>query len=205
LFSATSAATGIDIGTSCIKLVRRRTGGKIEKVLNAGLEPISPDADAWAAHAAESLHRLLKRLKLQRKDLGRVSLAVSGASVSLKQVDLPALSDAELRNSLKYEARKHLTLENPGQSALDCQVLSRSGEKMAVIFAGAPEELVESRVRILDRAGIEPEIVDVAPLAILNGLYSRSGIDPGETIAIIDLGSSGRNGLRADAPRSERR
>jgi type IV pilus assembly protein PilM len=190
LFSAKAAATGIDIGASSVKLVRARAGVRPERILNAAIEPIPPGSESWPAAAAGSLSLLLRRLKLHRGDLGRVSLAVSGAAVSLKQVDLPVLSDTELRKSLKYEARKHLTLENPALSAVDCQVLSSSGETMSVLFAGAPEELVESRVRILDQAGIEPEVVDVASLAILNGLYAQTDLDPGATLAVIDMGSS---------------
>jgi len=43
--------------------------------------------------------------------------------VDARQVEMPSLSEAELRSSLRYEARQHLPLENLGEAALDCQVI----------------------------------------------------------------------------------
>lgn len=187
--------TGIDLGTRGVKLVRARAGGRAGKLLNAGIGEISATGpDEWPAAAARALATLLREQKLKPRDLGRVAAAVSGPAVHLRQVDLPPLGDAELRTSLKYEARKHLPLENPAEAALDCQILSRPAgdQPMSVLLVGTAEALVQSRVEVLKKVGIDPEIVDAAPLALLNGLHGQPDGNghPWDTAAVFDLGAA---------------
>lgn len=195
MFATTGAVTGVDLGSRNVKLVRARRNRAGDKLLDACVEELPPTTpDTWESEAAKALGRILKSQKLSRRELGRVAVAVSGAAVHLRQVDLPALTDSELKASMKYEARKHLPLEGGTENALDCQVVDRpaGAPRMSVLFAGAPDGLIKSRVKILERAGIEPEIVDVAPLALLNGLYAQPGWKDGDpsTVALMDLGAS---------------
>lgn len=195
MFATTGAVTGVDLGSRNVKLVRARRSKTGDKLLDACIEELPQTTpETWESEAAKALGRILKSQKLSRRELGRVAVAVSGASVHLRQVDLPALTDPELKASMKYEARKHLPLESGTENALDCQVIDRpaGAPRMSVLFAGAPDGLIKSRVKILERAGIEPEIVDVAPLALLNGLYAQPGWKDGDpsTVALMDLGAS---------------
>jgi type IV pilus assembly protein PilM len=149
----------------------------------------------WADAASAALGGLLRELKLKPRDLGRVIVAVSGNGVHLRQVEMPALSEKELRSSLRYEARQHLPLDNFGAAALDCQVLSppaSNGGTQTVLMVGAPDQLVASRVKVLKSVGIDPEIVDAAPLALINALEGSDpgGLPAGRTVAVVDLGAS---------------
>ncbi len=190
MFSTTGTITGIDLGSRSVKLVRAK-GGSQPKLLNAAVEELSGESeDAWKQEAGRALERLLKAQGLGARDLGLVHAAVTGASVQLKQVDLPPLNDEELRASLKYEARKHLSFGST-ETALDCQVMTREAEGAAsTLIVGAPDSLVAAHVAVLNSLGIEPEIVDAGPLALLNGAFSLPGAND-ETIAIMDLGRTG--------------
>lgn len=197
LFDSREAITGIDLGASGVKLARARAGKGIRRLLNVGVSDFpSDDAGTWAEKAGASLRALLADQRLNPRDLGRVLVAVSGPSVHLRQVEMPALSDSELRSSLRYEARQHLPLENLGEAALDCQIIDavakETGGTQSVLMVGAPDALVQSRIQVLNSAGIDPEVVDVAPLALLNALEGSDpeALAPGRTVAIADLGCS---------------
>jgi len=197
LFDSRESMTGIDLGASGVKLARARAGKGIRRLLNVGVVDFATDATgSWADKAGAALRELLVDQGLKPRDLGRVLVAVTGPSVHLRQVEMPALSDSELRASLRYEARQHLPLENLGDAALDCQVMDAvskdAGGSQSVLMVGAPNTLVQSRIQVLKNAGIDPEVVDAAPLALLNAL---EGSDPdamasGRTVAVADLGSS---------------
>jgi type IV pilus assembly protein PilM len=194
LFSTTGTVTGIDLGSTSVKLVRARDSRGTGTLLNVCLEELpATDQETWEAEATRAIERILKDSKLSRRDLGRVALAVGGASVHVRQVDLPTLTDPELRSSIKYEARKHLPIESLSEAAVDCQVMTRheSAQKMSVLFAGAPDALVKSRVRIAQRVGIEPELVEPSALSLLNGFYAQPHDKAMGTLSIIDLGASG--------------
>jgi Tfp pilus assembly PilM family ATPase len=194
LFDSRDTMTGIDLGTRSVKLARAQGGKGSRKLLSAGLAELAGEGD-WEEASAAALGKLLADLGLKPRDLGRVIVAVSGKSVHLRQVEMPALSETELKSSLRYEARQHLPLENFGEAALDCQVLAPPAPGAAtqsVLMVGAPDELVKSRVKVLGAVGIEPEIVDAAPLALVNVLEASDpdALAPGRTVAILDIGAS---------------
>lgn len=195
MFARSRAFTGIDLGTTCVKLARASGNGRPERLLNAALAEVGEAASGeWETAAAAALKSLLRQLDLKPRELGRVATSISGPSVHIRQVDLPPLSHEELRSSLKFEVRKHFSLENPAQAALDCQVLERPAAPtpMKVLLAGAPEALVASRVRVLESVGIQPETVDALPLALLNGLQRQPVFKEGQgaTFALVDLGAT---------------
>lgn len=195
MFSTQEAVTGIDLGSSGIKLVRARTGRGLRRLLNAAVADLPEGAGSWPEAATTALRQLLDQQGLKPRDLGQVLAAVSGPSVHLRQVEMPALSETELRTSLRYEARQHLPIENIADAALDCQVIHRSEEgkgNQSVLMVGAPDALVQSRIKVLAAAGIEPEVVDAAPLALLNALEGAEpeAMAPGRTVAVLDLGAS---------------
>ena len=206
MFDSRESITGIDLGAAGVKLARARAGKGIRRLLNVGLADFpSEGAGSWAEKAGIALRGLLADQGLKPRDLGRVLVAVSGPSVHLRQVEMPVLSETELRSSLRYEARQHLPLENLGEAALDCQVIEgmarEEGSKQSVLMVGAPDSLVQSRIQVLNGAGIDPEVVDVAPLALLNALEGSDpeAMVPGRTVAIADLGQE-----RVGAPLVER-
>ena len=196
MFANNEAVTGIDLGAASVKLVRVRRGRGLEKLLNVAVADISADTPAgWAEAAPRALRGLLDGQGLKTRDLGSVHASVSGPAVHLRQVEMPPLSEAELKASLRYECRKHLPLDTMGEAAIDCQVLARTTDargSMSVLVVGAPEALVQSRVRALAAVGIEPELVDVAPLACINALSATDpdALDADRSLSIIDLGAS---------------
>jgi type IV pilus assembly protein PilM len=197
LFGSNDTVTGIDLGAGSVKLARARAGRGVRRLLNAGVVdlPSGDDSGNWADRAGQALRKLLEEQKLGPRDLGRVLVAVSGPSVHLRQIDMPPLSDEELKAAVKFESRQHLPLDNLGEAAVDCQVIERrTGDKpgMSVLLVGAPENLIRSRLKVLNAAGVDPEVVDAAPLALLNAL---DGADPEalakeRTVALLDLGHS---------------
>lgn len=197
MFGAREIVTGIDLGSAAVKLVRIQKAASGHQLLNVGIAELTEGSDAdWEARSTTALRELLAAQKLRSKELGMVVAGVGGPSVHLRQVEMPLLSEAELRSSLRYESRQHLPLENIAQAALDCQVIGdtivEKEDRQSVLMVGAPEPLVQARVRVLRGAGLEPEVVDAVPLALLNALSAGEpeAVAAGSTIAIIDLGRS---------------
>jgi Tfp pilus assembly PilM family ATPase len=105
LFGSNDTVTGIDLGASSVKLARARAGRGVRRLLNAGVVdmPVGGDSGNWAERAGQALRTLLEEQKLGARDLGRVLVSVSGPSVHLRQIDMPPLSDEELKAAVKFE------------------------------------------------------------------------------------------------------
>jgi Tfp pilus assembly PilM family ATPase len=199
----TKARTGIDLGTTSVKLVRGVGGAGLERATHVGVEDWDPPAEGLAddVRAAGALSRLLDRLGLSRRSLGRVAVAIGGDAVSVREVSMPVLSERDLRRALPFEAKKHLFLDGMESPCFDFQILGhmRGGgdeaqEEMRVLLVAAPRPVRDFPIRVLGRVGIEPEVVDLEQLAGLNALLAThpfpSSEDANESgYGFLDLGA----------------
>ena len=193
--------TGIDLGTGSVKLVRGVGGSSLEQVTHVGIEEWDPPGEQLEeARASAALSRLLARLKLRRAALGRIAVGVGGDQVSLREVSLPKLSEREMRRALPYEAKKHLSTEAMESPCLDFQILGPapasddgSTEEMRVLLVAAPRALRNFPIRVLGRAGLEPEVIDLEALAGLNALHAlgppKAAASDG-ALGYLDLGGA---------------
>ncbi len=187
--------TGIDIGTTSVKLVRGSGRDGIDVVTHAAIEEIVPVGADEVAAAGAAVARLLGRLGLRPKQLGRVATAVGGPELACREVALAAMDDDILEQALPFEARRHLELDAMAQPVLDCQVLGPVPDgpgQVRVLFAAVPRAVRDVPVRVLAEAGVEPDVVDLEPLAGLNALLGSGHGVPGdeEALGLLDLGGA---------------
>ena len=193
--------TGIDLGWGSAKLVTGRGKKRLETITHVGAEawepPPQPDMDLAVEREAEALERLLKRLSLPKRALGRIAVSVDTVQASLREVVLPALNEKELEQALPFEARKHLDLEHIEFPVLSSQILGPAPamdeeheNKIRVLLAAVPKARRDHPIRVLRHLGLEPEVVDLDPLAGLNELMARLHDDIPEEAAVglLDLG-----------------
>ncbi len=190
--------TGIDLGTGSVKLVRGEGSPRLEEITHLGVEEWGPaNVGDDAARAAAALRKLLARLGLRRGRLGRIAVAVSGEQASVREVAMPTLTRSELRKALPFEARRHLTLDVIASPVLDFQVLGPApaaeqgkAEQIRVLLAAASGIQREFCLKALDRAGLEPEVIDLEPLSQLNALFATPPTEKAaeRAIGLLDIG-----------------
>ncbi len=183
---------GLDIGSSTIAAVqiepasggwRVVRSGVAETPLDAVREGVvtDPDAAAMAIKAA---------MRQGRISATSAVIGVSGGSVIVRTVRIPKMPEATLRKSIKFEAGRYVP-SSIEDSFIEFEVIGEAPDgEMDVLIVAAPREIVESRVRACERAGLEVEIVDIEAFAMFRALIEASQ-DPSlasETIAVIDVG-----------------
>lgn len=198
LFGSGTVRTGIDLGTGSVKLVRSEGNSSVERITHIGVEPWSPGKDGNDSQsAAAALDRLLARLHLSKRHLGRVAAAVGGDAASLREASLPSLGESELRRALPFEAKKHLFMENMASPILDCQILGPApasqeaeGPQIRVLLAAVDDSVRAFPLKTLAIVGLEPEVIDLEPLAGLNALLGsgQAKLGEGKAIGLLDIG-----------------
>jgi len=189
------AVVGIDIGSRTIKAVEIEATGSGWRVVNAGIEPTPEDTckDGVITDVAEVAHVVKSLLKTADIRAQGAIAAVSGSQVIVRQVQLPKMNEFALRKSIKFEAGKYVSA-SVDDSVVECQVLKDSGEgdQMNVMLVAAPNDMVGSRVAVLEMAGLEPFSIDVEAFALVRSLAECSK-DPSYKIgaaALVDMGAS---------------
>ena len=198
VFGRNRNVIGLDIGDSSIKAVELTElgRGKGYQVTRLGWTPLSPEAIVDGAImdaqlVAETIQRLFERAKL--KTTTPVATALSGHSVIVKRINLPVMSEDELAESIHWEAESYVPFDIDDVN-LDYQILegaSLSGEgNMDVLLAAAKKDRINDYVGVVDQAGLNVAIVDIASFAMQNAFEANYDFEPDQIIALVDIGAA---------------
>jgi type IV pilus assembly protein PilM len=121
------SVVGLDIGSSAVKAVELKAAGNNYRVAAFGSQPVPPDSivdgaiiDAGAV--ADAIRRLFEGNKaFKAKD---VCASLSGNAVIVKKISLPTMTEAELAESIYWEAEQYIPFDIQDVN-LDYQILDR--------------------------------------------------------------------------------
>ena len=190
---------GLDIGTSGVRAAELSLGKGAATLERFGQVALPPGAvrDGEVIDA-DAVARAVKQLWLQAKFTSKkVVVGVANQKVVVRQVDLPWLPLKELRQSLAFQVQDYIPM--PVENAiLDFHPLeeftSDSGARMLrVLLVAAARDMVDSALRAVELAGLQPAMVDLTSFAVLRtqaGAGSTLGL---EAEALIDIGASVTN------------
>lgn len=202
---------GLDLGSYAIKAVQvepTRTGWRLLQIAQCPTpaDAIRDGVIVQPQEVAEAIKRLL------RENAFRASAAITaiaGASVIVRQVTLPKMTEAMLRKTIRYEASKYVStsIEDSyvGFEILgDMEHVPAEGEQeenaekqMQVLLVVAPREMVDAQIRTMELAGLEALAIEVEAFALYRALFEINKVAiaklEGHPAAIIDIGASYTN------------
>ncbi|PYQ02540.1 MAG: pilus assembly protein PilM [Acidobacteria bacterium] len=187
---------GVDIGSSAIKVVELKPGGKggnEYQLTNLGLEPLPPEAIVDGAimdsgAVIDAIQRLFTAQKIKTND---VATSVSGNAVIVKKISLPQMTTEELAESIHWEAEQYIPFDIQDVS-LDYEVVEGggSGGNMDVLLVAVKKDKIGDYTSAISQAGKNPAIVDVDVFALQNCYEVNYGIDAGRVVALLNVGAS---------------
>ncbi|MFQ3548371.1 MAG: type IV pilus assembly protein PilM [Armatimonadota bacterium] len=195
IFNTNKEATlGIDIGSNSIKVVEIQPTGDRWELVKAAMTPTPPESVKEGIiidipSVATAIKDVLKEHNI--KATGAVC-AISGSQVIVRQVQFAKMTEAVLRKSIKYEAAKHIS-SSMEDSVVEFEILGDADDGMMnVMLVAAPRAMIESRVAVLEQAGLEPLVIDVEAFALMRTLVEFAASDEylHQTVALIDMGAS---------------
>lgn len=173
---------GIDIGTASIKFVV--LSGTPEAPQLADCDVIAIDDRASGSYV-EALEVISKRLPVKE-----VNVSLSGPSVIVRYIEMPRMTDDELKSSMRYEAEKHIPFDIK-DVIFDCQILEHSSHgKIYVLLAAAKREAVFGRLDLIGKAGLRAATIDCDAFAFTNAFLLNFSHDlaEDENIGLVNLG-----------------
>lgn len=179
------ACIGIDIGSYSVKVLEavfEHEKYKLSKFAVREFPPGLPD---------EHLLNIIKAIANESNFLTRdVHCSLSGPNVTVRFINMPQMSQEDLRNSLKYEADKYIPF-SIDEVIMDSCILGEAQEKakMRVLLVAVKKEIVNKRLDLFRQLGYNVRLIDVDSFAIFNAfLTSEKNLDKEKSIALINLG-----------------
>ena len=183
--------TGLDIGSFAVKLVELRPAksGRFA-LLHASHAPLSPEAIVEGTVMDSSLvvevaQRMIQEQGVKNQHFG---VSLSGISVAIRKIQVPAMSDAELSESIQWEAEQYLPF-NVNEVNLDYVVLSSDADTMDVLLVAAKKDRIADYTGIVTQLSKAPALVDVDVFALQNAFEHNYGAATDKVVALVNIGA----------------
>src|SRR5499426_3205868 len=187
---------GLDIGSSAIKAVEltksknsyQLSGFSYESL---GFDVVVDGAIMDAPAVAEGIKKTFLTGKFRMKS---VATGVSGHSVIVKRVVVPAATPGEVAASIQWDAEQYIPFDIT-EVNLDYQVVgpgvTASEEAgMEVLLVAAKKDKIQNHTNVISLAGKDPDVVDIDAFALQNTFEANYTVRPDATVALLNIGAS---------------
>ena len=193
----TKGVVGLDVGSSAVKAIELKTSGRVRRVGAYAIEPIPVDsivdgAIIDAVSVADAIRRVFERAGIRTRE---VAASLSGNAVIVKKISLPIMTEAELAESIRWEAEQYIPFDIQDVN-LDHQILDTdAGGKgtMDVLLVAAKKDKINDYSGVIGQAGRQAAVIDVDVFAIQNAFEANYDLEPGIVTVLMNVGASATN------------
>ena len=195
-FSKNKPLVGLDIGSSSVKAVELTKSKKGFQLTGFAYETLGPDAVVDGAImdapvVAETIKRTFTAGKFKPKS---VATGVSGHSVIVKRVVVPAATADDVGASIEFDTEQYIPFEI-SEVNLDYQVVGpgttpTDDPGMEVVLVAAKKDKIQNHTNVISLAGRNPELVDIDAFALQNAFEANYTAPANATIALLNIGAS---------------
>ncbi len=188
---------GVDIGTSSVRVVEMSSLGERKRMENYGeIKASAFYKESFRSldkttlllsdkNVAKAIKAILEEAKIATR---RAIFSIPDFSSFFTNFELPTMTEEEMVQAIKYEARRHVPLPL-GEVTLDWQVLdhrpSREEKKFKVLLVAVPNEVIEQYKNIAKMAGLELFALEAEVFGLLRSVVKNEE----NPVAIVDIGA----------------
>lgn len=201
LFNGSSSYLAIDIGTTSIKAIEVKRGGKSPRIVNYGIL----ESSGYLARANQALQTsglkvfdadITELLKTLTREMGirtRNTLAsLPPFSVFTTVIDFPNMDKAEIEKAMVYQAKQYIPVPL-SEVALDWIEIGNyqdenGYEHKKLMLVSVPREQINKYQKIFAAADLDLKALEIESLSLARVF----GSDPTPTI-VVDVGSRSTN------------
>jgi type IV pilus assembly protein PilM len=182
---------GLDIGSGLVKVVVIDHSKAEPEITRVAITPLLADAIVEGeimdpGIVSEAIISTLAAAGVKSKS---IVTAVGGRDVIIKKIQIERVKEQQARELMRWEAEQHVPFDVESVE-LDFQILDPNddGVEMNVLLVAAKRELIESKLRVLTDAGLEPSLVDVDAFALHNAFEVNYPEAMRGIVALVNIG-----------------
>lgn len=180
----------LDIGTTAMRLVQMKGGGK-KALVRYGSIPLEKgvsqsDSANHQSQLLESLKTLMTQTGVNTKN---VVVGIPSSKVFSTVIDFQNLPEKELESAIIYQADQFIPTAVE-DSKIDWSVLGASPadpNKLEIMLASASKKYVESRLNLIESIGLNIVAMEPDAFALARSMV---GSDTKEAVMILDMGAT---------------
>lgn len=175
---------GLDIGSYSIKCVQLAVSKDARIVQQASIIPLGEQT-------SDNLPALLKPVLPMLTAAESVRVVLSGSSLLVRCIQLPVMTQKELKSAIRFEAENHIAFPID-DCILDFQILNEQpqGDKkiMNVLLVAAKRDFIQEKLKMLLDLGVNPEVIDVDTFCLVNAFETLNTGAEEPVQALLNIG-----------------
>ncbi|MDQ3817547.1 MAG: pilus assembly protein PilM [Acidobacteriota bacterium] len=185
---------GVDIGSSSVKAVELQGKSGNLQLISLGYENLQTDSivDGQIMELNDVSNVINHIFREHQIKTDRIAAGVSGHSVIVKNIVVPQMSADELEESIEWHAEEHIPFDISDVS-LDYQVTGSSPDALQVLMAACKRDKIANVKQAIQLSGKQPAIIDVDAFALQNCYEVNYKPQPGQIVALLNIGASTMN------------
>jgi len=185
---------GLDIGSSSVKAVELQGKSGSFQLVSLGYENLQPDSivDGQIMELNNVSNVIANIFNEHKITTTRVAAGVSGHSVIVKNIVLPQMSEDELQESFSWHAEEHIPFDI-SDVHLDYQITGKTADALHVLLAACKRDKIANVKQAIQLAGKQPAVIDVDAFALQNCYELNYQPQPGQIVALLNIGASTTN------------
>ncbi|PKN02339.1 MAG: hypothetical protein CVU77_00625 [Elusimicrobia bacterium HGW-Elusimicrobia-1] len=201
LFKGPANTVGIDIGSHALKIIYLDGVGPKYKIAGWGHLPLELETSFEQSQAElKNIYtaKLITFLNQNRDMPKEVTTGSDGPALIVRTISIPRLAYAELAKTIQFEAEPFLPV-NINECEIGFHILGPSkddSKKMDVLIAAVKKDSIESKITLLNDAGLRTVVADANAFALYNAYETVA--KPSETVVILNIGASITNMVLVD-------
>jgi type IV pilus assembly protein PilM len=192
--SVKKSMVGVDIGSSSVKAVELQGKNNAFQLVSLGYEGLQPDSivDGQIMELNSVSNAIGSIFNEHKIKTTKVAAGVNGHSVIVKNIVLPQMTEDELQESFAWHAEEHIPFDISDVN-LDYHVTGSSADAIHVLMAACKRDKIANVKQAIQLAGKQPVIIDVDAFALQNCYELNYDPQPGQVVALLNIGASTTN------------
>jgi type IV pilus assembly protein PilM len=185
---------GVDIGSSSVKAVELQGKNGNFELVSLGYEALQPDSvvDGQIMELNSVSQAIANIFNEHKIKTTRVAAGVNGHSVIVKNIVLPQMTGEELQESFAWHAEEHIPFDISDVN-LDYHVTGSTPDAIHVLLAACKRDKIANLKQAIQLAGKQPTVIDVDAFALQNCYELNYDPQPGQIVALLNIGASTTN------------
>lgn len=178
----------LDIGASSLKMAEfapLKSGGL--ELIRFSCQSLGVDSQSESdrsAYIEQTMRQMMRETGIKP---GPVLVSVAGQSVFSRYVKLPPVDSEKIYQIILYEAQQNVPFPID-EVVWDYQLIGGATGEVDVLLAAIKAEMIERMTDSIGEAGLDPDLVDVAPMALYNTVRYNYDDLKGCTL-VVDIGA----------------
>ena len=191
-----AVTVGLDIGGTSVRAAVIDTAKGRRELKRFGEMPLADGSVVGGEivddlAVSEALSALWKREKFPRK---RIIVGTASQRLVVRQVDVPAMDDAELEEALPYQVQDFIPI-GVDEAILDYVPLedfvTPDGEPMrSILVVAVYRDIVDALLQVTRKAQLRVEAIDLQAFGLVRSVFGMAPAVDNPLRAIVDIGAS---------------